>query len=61
MRYRVHYLTDNRRRTAQVEASSPQEAVVKFRHTRAEPPRPGPDDNQVLSVMPELDPADPPW
>jgi hypothetical protein len=52
MLYRVHYLEQDERRTAQVDASSPQEAVIKFQHTRCHPQdhrRP----STVLSVMPE--------
>jgi len=54
MLYRVHYLEANERRTAQVDASSPQEAVIKFQHTRCDPQ----DHRQpstVLSVLPEPD------
>jgi len=34
MKYRVHYCVEDERRTAEVEAGSPHEAAVKFRHTR---------------------------
>ncbi|MDY7011086.1 MAG: hypothetical protein SVV80_10100 [Planctomycetota bacterium] len=52
MRYRVHYCLENDRLTTEVEATSPQEAVVKFRHTR-----PDGEDRQgrrskVLSITP---------
>ena len=49
MRYRVHYCLENDRLTTEVEAASPHEAVVKFRHTRpdCEGRRP-----EVLSITP---------
>jgi len=52
MKYRVHYLEADERRTAEVDASSPQEAIIKFQHTRCHP-----QDHRrtstVLSVLPE--------
>ena len=56
MRYRVHYCVDNERRTAEVEASTPQEAVVKFRHTRSDHKDNCGRPSEILSVSP--DPAD---
>lgn len=53
MRYVVHYSVANERQVAQIEAGSPQEAVVKFRHTRPESARSGARGTQVLSVSPE--------
>ena len=53
MRYRVHYCVDNERRTAEVEARSPQEAVVKFRHTRGTHKHSGRRPSEILSVSPE--------
>ena len=58
--YRVHYLEADERRTAQVDASSPQEAVIKFQHTR----RDVQDHCQistVLSVLPEPPPKHMEW
>ncbi len=55
MRYRVQYLSENERRTAEVEASSPQEAVVKFRHTGFGRPGRGHETQRVLSVSPALE------
>jgi len=55
MRYRVHYLVRSERRTAQVEASSPAEAVVKFRHTCPDREVQGKEGHRVLSVSPEPD------
>jgi len=57
MRYRVQYLVGSERRSAKVEAGSPEEAVVKFRHTCADPDRDPKADSQVLSVSP--DPSQP--
>jgi hypothetical protein len=54
MRYRVHYLEQDQRRTAEVDASSPQEAVIKFQHTRCDP-QDHRQQSTVLSVMPEPD------
>lgn len=50
MRYRVQYVVRNERRTAQIEAGSPQEAEVKFRHTCADSDVSRERDSQVLSV-----------
>ena len=58
--YRVHYLEADERRTTQVDASSPQEAVIKFQHTR----RDAQDHRRtstVLSVLPETHPEHPKW
>ena len=55
MRYRVHYLAANKRRTTQVEASSPQEAVIKFQHTRCDHHAPPDQPGRVLCVSPEPD------
>jgi hypothetical protein len=52
MRYLVQYMVGQERKTAEVQASSPQEAVVKLQHTRS-----GRDDYHghchILSVVPE--------
>jgi len=61
MRYRVHYSVADERRTAEVEAGSPHEAVVKFQHVRGGRARAGGRDWQVLSVMPEPVSEDMPW
>ena len=53
MRYRVQYFVDEERRTAEIEAASPQEAVVKFRHTHADRESPCGREAQILSVSPE--------
>lgn len=53
MRYRVHYCVDNERRTAEVEARSPQEAVVRFRHTRSTHKHSNGRPSEILSVSPE--------
>jgi len=53
MWYRVQYLVENERRTAQIEAGSPHEAVVKFRHTCSDHQLPSPGGSEVLSVSPE--------
>ena len=53
MRYRVQYLAENERRTAQVEASSPQEAVVKFCHIQQQHHHVEEGSSEVLSVSPE--------
>ncbi len=52
MKYRVHYLEADERRTAEVDASSPQEAVIKFQHTRCDP-QDHRRQSTVLSVLPE--------
>ncbi len=52
MRYLVQYMVGRERKSAAVQASSPQEAAVKLQHTRS-----GRDDHrggcQILSIMPE--------
>jgi len=53
MKYRVHYCVANERRTAEVEAGSPHEAVIKFRHTRSDYKDRCGRPSQVLSVSPE--------
>lgn len=61
MRYRVHYLAEDERRSVEVEATSPHEAVVKFRHINSDQQRhrgPGP---HVLSVSPEPEPHELAW
>ncbi|MCK4624644.1 MAG: hypothetical protein KAV00_04980 [Phycisphaerae bacterium] len=52
MRYRVHYCLENDRLTAEVEAASPHEAVVKFRHTRPEAEDQLGRRSEVLSITP---------
>ncbi len=54
MRYRVHYRVAEERRTAEVEAGSPEEAVVKFRHTRRDGERLGGKNSAILSVCPDV-------
>jgi hypothetical protein len=61
MLYRVHYMTENERRTAQVDASSPQEAVVKFQHVRCDSEDPRNHSARVLSVLPEPESEHLPW
>ena len=61
MRYRVHYLAANKRCTTQVEASSPQEAVIKFQHTRCDHHAPPDQSGRVLSVCVESDVEQLPW
>jgi len=61
MRYRVHYVVRSERRTAEVEAASPQEAEVKFRHTCADCDMSKEQDSQVLSVSLEPDVHGPAW
>ncbi len=62
MRYRVHYCVDNQRRTAEVEARSPQEAVVKFRHTRSSNHRDSAGrPSEILSVCPDLSAEEMSW
>ncbi len=53
MRYLVHYSVANERRTAEVEAASPEGAVVKLRHTRADHETPRGHGIEILSVSPE--------
>ena len=52
MRYRVHYCLEDDRLTTEVEAASPHEAVVKFRHTRPDSESHGPRRSEVLSITP---------
>jgi len=52
MRYRVRYVVRSERRTAEVEAGSPQEAEVKFRHTCTDCDVSRERDSQVLSICP---------
>ncbi len=52
MRYRVDYCLENDRLTTEVEAASPHEAVVKFRHTRPDSEVRGRRRSEVLSIMP---------
>jgi len=61
MRYRVHYMAANQRRTTQVEASSPQEAVIKFQHVRCDRHAPPDQPQRVLSVSAEPDTERPQW
>ena len=61
MRYRVHYTVSNERRTAEVEAASPQEAVIKFRHTRSDHEDRAGRPSEVLSVSPEPDANELAW
>jgi hypothetical protein len=51
MLYRVHYMANKERRTDQIEASSPQEAMVKFRHTCSDHDRYR--DCQIMSISAE--------
>lgn len=53
MKYRVQYCVANERRTAEVEAGSPHEAVIKFRHTRSDHTDRRGRPSQILSVSPE--------
>jgi hypothetical protein len=53
MIYRVSYMVNQDRCTAEVEASSPQEAMVKFNHTRAERPQQHRWPHRILSVSPQ--------
>ena len=52
MQYRVHYCIENDRLTTEIEAASPHEAVVKFRHTRPDSETSGRRRSEVLSIMP---------
>ena len=61
MRYRVHYSVADERRTAEVEAASPHEAVVKFEHVQSDRPAASADGWKVLSVLPEPVSDDMPW
>ena len=61
MRYQVQYWLRNERQTAEVEASSPQEAIVKFCHTRADRSPAGRQPQQVLSVCEQEDPDNLAW
>lgn len=51
MIYRVSYQVNQERRTAEVEAGSPHEAIVKFNHTRNESPRGSHLPPRILSVV----------
>ena len=53
MTYKVDYSVKGQRRSAQVQAGSPQEAMVKFRYTQAERERASRQNVTVLSVSPE--------
>ena len=53
MKYRVQYRVEDERRTAEVEAGSPHEAVVKFRHTKGHRKDSRGRPSQILSVSPE--------
>ena len=53
MLYRVHYCVCQERRTAEIEAASPSEAVVKFRHTQPENIPISNKPAEILSVSPE--------
>ena len=62
MVYRVHYLCGSKeRRTDQIEASSPVEAAIKFRHTRRQIGGATFDGVQVLSVSREPEPEELVW
>ena len=52
MRYRVHYCLENDRLTTEVEAASPHEAVVKFRHTHPDADARRGRQSEVLSITP---------
>ncbi|KPK86573.1 MAG: hypothetical protein AMJ81_00975 [Phycisphaerae bacterium SM23_33] len=58
MRYRVQYVADNQRRSVEVEAGSPQEAVIRFRHISTECDRDRAEGSRVLSVWAEPDLSD---
>ena len=61
MRYRVHYCVEDERRTAEIEAGSPEEAMVKFRHTRSDPAVRCGRASRILSVSPEPDVEEATW
>jgi hypothetical protein len=61
MRYRVHYLAEDERRSVEVEAASPQEAVVKFRHINSEHDPRSRQGSQVVSVSAEPEPHELAW
>ena len=50
MRYLVQYCVRDERRTAEVEAGSPREALVKFRHVRDDPAKDRGRPSQIMSV-----------
>ena len=52
MRYRIHYCLENDRLTTEVEASSPHEAVVKFRHTHPDADVRRGRRSEVVSITP---------
>ncbi|KKM44041.1 hypothetical protein LCGC14_1562090 [marine sediment metagenome] len=60
MRYRIQYLVKDERHTTEVDATSPQEAVVKFRHTHVDS-SPHANASQVLSVSPDPDACEMSW
>jgi len=61
MRYRVQYMAANERRTAEVEATSPHEAVIKFRHISSEGRHQPGQSAEVLSVSPQPEMDDVAW
>ena len=52
MQYRVHYCLENDRLMAEVEAASPHEAVVKFRHTHPDADVSQGRRAKILSITP---------
>ena len=52
MQFRVHYSLENIRLTTEVEATSPHEAVVKFRHTHPDADVRRGRHSKVLSIVP---------
>ncbi|MCK4624641.1 MAG: hypothetical protein KAV00_04965 [Phycisphaerae bacterium] len=52
MRYRVHYCLEDDRLTTEVEAASPHEAVVKFRHTHPDADARRGRRSEVVSITP---------
>ncbi len=61
MRYLVHYSVDKQRRTAQVEAASPQQAVIKFRHSHPHEDPHRREQVPVLGVSQESDADEKTW
>ena len=61
MRYRVHYMAENERRTAHVDAGSPREAVIKFQHVRCDPQDARRGSAEVLSVLAAPENEHQPW
>ena len=53
MRYLVQYAVAEERRIAEIEATSPHEAVVKFRHIRRDCAMAPIRSTEILSVSPE--------